>query len=305
MKVLITGSAGFIGSRLKNKLQHSYDIVTQIRGYSASETPQESSFLINIDRNSIWGDCLNGVDTVVHLAAVAHNSSNDINVIDEVNFEGTINLAKQSIVSGVKRFIYISSINVFGSRLNKPFDENTMFAPESASARSKVKAETELQSLASNSNLELVIIRPPLVYDFSAPGNFKKLIKLVNLTPVLPFGLCGNRLSFISLNNLLDFISICIEHPKAKNEVFCISDRHDISIKDLTDGIAEGLNKRLIQLPIPVCILKTLGIITGKSELIGQLIGDLQVDSSKATDLLDWTAPVTMAETFSKLTINH
>jgi nucleoside-diphosphate-sugar epimerase len=305
MKVLITGSTGFIGSKLKSKLQYSYDIVTQSRGSSTNEATQDGSFLINIDRNSDWGECLRDVGTVIHLAGVAHNRSNNINTIDEVNFEGTINLAKQSITSGVKRLIYISSINVFGSGLNKPFDENTMLAPESAAARTRVKAETELQSLASKSNLELVIIRSPLVYDFSAPGNFKRLVKLVNLTPVLPFGLCVNSLSVISLNNLLDFISTCIGHPKAKNEVFCISDGIDVSIRIFTDEIAKGLNKRLVQLPIPVTILKLLGKMMGKSAPIEQLIGDLQVDSSKARELLDWTPPVTMTETFSKLTNNR
>jgi nucleoside-diphosphate-sugar epimerase len=304
MKVLITGSTGFIGSKLKSKLQYSYDIVTQSRKGTTNEAPQENSFLINIDRNSDWGECLCDVSTVVHLAAIAHNRSGNINAIDEVNFEGTINLAKQSITSGVKRLIYISSINVFGSGLKKPFNENSMLAPESSAAITRVKIETELQSLASKSNLELVIIRSPLVYDFSAPGNFKRLVKLVNLTPLLPFGLCENSLSVISLNNLIDFISTCIDHPQAKNEVFCISDGIDVSIRVFTDEIAKGLNKRLVQLPIPVAILKLLGKMMGKSAAIEQLIGDLQIDSNKARELLGWAPQVTMTEAFSKLPKN-
>ncbi len=304
LKILITGSRGFIGSQLKNKLHHSHEIVTQSRSYSTNGATQESSFLINIDRNSDWTECLYDVDTVIHLAAVAHNRSSDINIIDEVNFEGTINLAKQSVANGVKRFIFISSIGVLGNSTCKPFDENSLVYPHSDYAISKLKAEDALLEVAQETGIEVVIIRPVLVYGKGAPGSFGKLVNLVQKIPALPFGLCRNKRSFISIDNLVDFISVCISHPKAANEIFCISDGNDVSIREFTDGIATGLKKRLIQLPIPVSIFRVLGKITGKSEPIEQLIGDLQVDSSKARELLDWTPQVTMTETFSKLTNN-
>ena len=121
---------------------------------------------------------------------------------------------------------------------------------------------------------------------------------------MLPFGICENKRSFISVENLVDFIDVCITHPSAKNEIFCISDGVDFSIKEFTNGIAVGLNKKLIQLSIPVFIFRLLGKITGKIEAVEQLVGDLQVDSSKARKLLSWTPPVTMAKTLSKLTNN-
>jgi nucleoside-diphosphate-sugar epimerase len=301
MKVLITGSTGFIGSKLKSKLQNSYDIITQNRGTLTNEASQDGSFLINIDRNSDWSECLRDVSTVIHLAAVAHNRSSDINIIDEVNFEGTIHLAKQSVENGVKRFIFISTIGVLGNSTCKPFDENSLVYPHSDYAISKLKAEDALLELAQETGIEVVIIRPVLVYGKGAPGSFGKLVNLVQKHPALPFGLCQNKRSFISIDNLVDFISTCVDHPNAKNEIFCISDGEDVSIRTFTDEISKGLNKRLIQIPLPLSIIKLLGKITGKSEPVEQLIGDLQIDSNKARQLLGWNPPFRMAETLQGL----
>lgn len=306
MKVLITGSNGFIGSNLTNKLKLTHIVIGH--GRSSCNSLNTSDFLkVNIDSQSNWKKLLTGINTIVHLAAVAHNNSNDPAYINEVNVKGTINLAEQAEKSGVKRFIFISSIGVLGNSTTNtlPFDEYSNAAAHSQYAQSKLDAEIALLKIAEETELEVVIIRPVLVYGIGAPGNFGKLVSLVNKMPMLPFALCKNKRSFISVDNLVDFVSTCIEHPKAKNEIFCISDDNDVSIRGFTDGIAKGLNKRLIQLPIPVSIFKLLGKITGKSEPIEQLIGDLQVDSSKARELLDWTPPITMAETFSKLSNNN
>lgn len=244
---------------------------------------------------------------IIHLAAVAHNNSNDPDYINEVNVNGTINLAQHAATIGVKRFVFISSIGVLGNSTTNllPFDEHSNGAAHSQYSQSKLDAENTLLKIAEETELEVVIIRPVLVYGLSAPGNFGKLVNLVNNVPMLPFALCKNKRSFISVDNLVDFISICIDHPKAKNEIFCISDGHDVSIREFTDGIAKGLNKRLIQLPIPVFIFKLLGKMMGKSEPIEQLIGDLQVDSTKARELLDWLPPLTMAKTLSKLRVKN
>ena len=305
MKVLITGSNGFIGSKLADKLNLTHIVIGH--GRSSCNSLNTGDFLkVNIDSKSNWKDLIIGINTIVHLAAVAHNNSNDSDYINEVNVKGTINLAEQAAKCGVKRFIFISSIGVLGNSTKNtlPFDEHSNAAAHSQYAQSKLDAEIALFKIAEETELEVVIIRPVLVYGTGAPGNFGKLVKLVQKTPFLPFALCRNKRSFISVDNLVDFISTCVEHPKAKNEVFCISDGNDVSIRELTDGIAKGLNKRLIQVPMPLPVFKTLGKITGKSEPIEQLIGDLQVDSSKARYLLDWTPPVTMAQTFSKLSSN-
>jgi nucleoside-diphosphate-sugar epimerase len=303
-KLLITGANGFIGSFLCKTIKDSYTIVKQVRKTDKKKLSKSHEIELNINGETDWLSHLIGVDTIVHLASIAHNSSDDFIVINEVNVYGTAQLAKQAANAGVKRFIYISSISVLGCDTTgkKPLDDFSIVSPHSQNAWSKLNAENLLLKIADETDLEVVIIRPVLVYGANAPGNFGKLVNLINKVLVLPFGLCNNKRSFISVDNLSNFISVCIEHPKAKNEVFCISDGNDVSIREFTDGIAKGLNKRLIQLPIPVSIFKLVGKITGKSEPIEQLIGDLQVDSSKARDLLDWTPPITMAETFNKLT---
>jgi nucleoside-diphosphate-sugar epimerase len=303
--VLVTGSDGFIGSRVVSTMSHSHIVKAGVRS-SISARKLEARFEIGeITGETQWHDKLADVSTVIHLAAVAHNNSNDPNYINEVNVKGTINLAQQAVEIGVKRFVFISSIGVLGNRTLMPFNEKSSTAPHSSYAESKLKAEIALLKIARESELEVVIIRPVLVYGPGAPGNFAKLVNLVHKLPMLPFALCKNKRSFISVDNLVDFISTCVDHPMAKNEVFCISDGNDVSIREFTDGIAKGLSKNLIQLPIPVSIFKLLGKITGKSEPIEQLIGDLQVDSRKAKKLLNWSPPLTMAETFSKLTINN
>jgi len=304
MKLLITGSNGFIGTSLSKLLQKEYSVVAQGRKKNSVSNFYDF-FEMDINAKSNWQKSLQDVSVIIHLAAVAHNKSKDPDYINEVNVKGTINLAEQAVKSGVKRFIFISSIGVLGKTTSTPFDENSSEMPHSGYAESKLQAEKELLRISDNTGLEVVIIRPVLVYGTGALGNFSKLVSLVKKTPFLPFKLCKNKRSFISVDNLVDFISVCIQHPKAKNEIFCISDGNDVSIRGFTDGIATGLNKKLIQLPIPVSIFKLLGKITGKSEAIEQLVGDLQVDSSKARQLLGWAPPFTMAETLSKLRIKN
>jgi len=299
--VLVTGTSGFIGSNLTDKLQNNYKLIGQVRNRVKSRLSRFPLFELEIDATSDWKCHLQDVHTIVHLAAIAHNNSNDLTYINEVNVKATINLAKQGLQVGVKRFIFLSSIGVLGNTSTEPFDEKSSTFPHSEYAKSKLKAERALLELAFETGLEVVIIRPVLVYGQNAPGNFGKLVKLIQKVPFIPFGLCENKRSFISIDNLVDFIDVCISHPKAANEIFCISDGVDVSIREFTDEIANGLSKKLIQLPIPVFLFKLLGCITGKSNLIEQLIGNLQVDSSKARTLLDWAPPKTMTETLSKL----
>ncbi|BAJ01461.1 NAD-dependent epimerase/dehydratase family protein [Shewanella violacea] len=302
MKILVTGSSGFIGNILSQYLEHKHSIIRHGRqGVIASA---DNLCRVNINNNSNWEQCLQNVNAIVHLAAVAHNKSNDPDYINEVNVKGTINLAQQAVKMGVKRFVFISSIGVLGNDTNnaKPFDEHSNVLPHSEYAQSKLDAENALLKIAEETDLEVIIIRPVLVYGKGAPGNFDKLASLVNKVPILPFALCDNKRSFISVDNLADFISVCLEHPKAKNEVFCISDGVDVSIKEFTNEIAKGLHTGLLQVPIPNYIFNLIGKITSRKAQIDQLIGDLQVNTNKAKTLLDWTPPFTMADTLSRLT---
>ena len=303
MKVLITGSSGFVGSFLTRRLKSEFSIVGH--GTEKNNSLDTVFFKIDINSHSDWTECLQNVKVIVHLAAVAHNNSNDPSYIDEVNFKGSINLAKQAVKLGVKRFVFISSIGVLGSTTNnvQPFDESSKASPHSQYSQSKLDAEIGLMKIAAETGLEVVIIRPVLVYGVGAPGNFGSLVNLIDKVPVLPFALCDNKRSFISVDNLVDFISICIEHPKAKNEIFCISDGTDVSIKEFTNGIAKGLNSRLLQLPVPKFIFNLIGRVTGRQTKIDQLVGDLQINSNKAKTLLGWTPVYTMTDALSRLII--
>lgn len=300
--VLVTGADGFIGSRVVRAISNSHIVRAGVRSTKSANKSEDRFEIGEIIGTTQWYEKLADVSTIIHLAAVAHNNSKDPNYINEVNVNGSIHLAEQAVRLGVKRFVFISSIAVLGNKTNVSFSESSNLSPQSYPAECKCKVEKALLKISQETNLEVVIIRPVLVYGKNAPGNFGKLVRLIGRLSFLPFALCHNKRSFISVDNLVDFISICITHPKAKNEIFCISDGTDVSIREFTDGVAKGLNKKLLQLPIPICILKLLGKITGKNELMGQLIDDLQVDSSKARKLLGWTPPVTMAETLSKLT---
>ncbi|OCH18560.1 NAD-dependent epimerase/dehydratase family protein [Aliivibrio logei] len=303
MKILITGSNGFIGKSVATSLKYQHTIVGQGRASNCQKMGVQEYFELAINSKSNWEECLLGVNVIIHLAAVAHNNSNDPDYINEVNVKGTINLAQQAADAGVKRFIFISSIGVLGNKTlnNERFNEQSPISVKFEYTQSKAKAEVELIKIAEKTGLEIVIIRPVLVYGVNAPGNFGSLVKIVNKLPILPFGLCKNKRSFISIDNIVDFISVCIEHPRAKNEIFCISDGQDISIKELTNATAKGLNKKLWQLPVPDFIFGVLKTISGKQDKIDQLVGDLQVDSSKARKLLNWTPPFSMAETLQKL----
>ncbi len=300
MKVLITGSNGFIGQHLCQTLESRYSIIRHGRKVEFSNE-NNKYFNLDVNSNSDWQGHLENINTVIHLAASAHKKLNDLEKIDEVNVNGTLRLAQQAATAGVKRFIFISSIGVLGDKTILPFNERTIEAPHSDYAKSKLKAEIGLLELARASSLEVVIIRPVLVYGGTAPGNFSKLKSLINKLPILPFGLVNNKRSFISVDNLVDFIRLCVEHPNAKNEIFCISDGVDVSIKKFTSSIATGLSKNLIQIPVPTWFIKFIGSVFRKDEMVKQLIGDLQIDISKAKNLLGWSPVETMDQAMSKL----
>jgi nucleoside-diphosphate-sugar epimerase len=285
---------------LSDKLSSKYSLKLQTRSH---ENESENLYSLEITGSTDWSKFLDNTDVVVHLAASAHGKSNDSNLINEVNVAGTIRLAEQAVDMGVKRFIFISSIGVTGNSTegSQAFNEESAEQPHSEYSSSKLEAERALQKIAENSELELVIIRPVLVYGRGAPGNFKSLVKLVNYTRLLPFRTCDNQRSFLSIYNLIDFINVCISHPKAANQVFCVSDGSDVSIREFTDAIAQGLSKKIIQLPIPIYFFRTLGKVFKKDRMVEQLVGTLKVDSAKANELLDWKPPYSMEKTLKGL----
>jgi len=305
-KVLITGANGFIGKSLTMELMASgFEVAAGVRQFS-SELPSDAIQyeLGEISSTTSWSQSLQDVDVVIHLAARAHilkdNVSEPLIEFRKVNVDGTLNLAKQAAEKSVKQLIFISSIGVNGNNNTRPFTELDMLNPKEAYAVSKWEAELELLALSNETTMKMVIIRPPLVYGPHAPGNFGSLVRSMAKGIPLPFGAINNRRSFVALDNLVSFIIHCINHPKAANEVFLISDNEDVSTSTLLRKVAKafGLKSRLI--PVPVRLMTFLAKLIGKGDVANRLFGSLQVDSSKARDLLGWKPVITMDEQLKK-----
>lgn len=302
MQILVTGASGFVGKHIIDALHSSGDF--QVKAIVRSHEKHASSESVDyyqiksIDSQTEWKGMLNNIDIVVHCAARAHvlneHCSNPLNEFREVNVQGTINLAKACIEAGVKRFIFISSIGVCGSTTDtEHFNEQTKPCPSTAYAISKLEAEDELERISAQPNsLEIVIIRPPLVYAENAPGNFGKLLSIVHGGIPLPFLLLNNKRSFIAIENLVDFVVTCIAHPKAANQTFVISDDCDLSTPELISLLASGMGKKISLIPIPLFILKFAAKLLKKTSTYEQLCGSLQIDISKAKKMLDWQPPV-------------
>ncbi len=242
------------------------------------------------------------MDSVIHLAGLAHSESYSRLDYKKVNVEGSLCLARAAANSGVKRFVFVSSIGVNGiSTQSQPFSNDTPERPQNAYAESKYEAELGLKKISSETGLELVIVRPTLVYGQNAPGNFGMLTKLVKKLPLLPFGLANNRRDFIAVQNLADLLVTCAKHKSAAGQTFLASDGETVSTKDFTNAMAKGLGKNVIQLPIPVSLMRFTGRLTGKSRMIEQLFGNLEVDSSNIQQVLGWEPPLTMEQAMASL----
>jgi UDP-glucose 4-epimerase len=299
--IVLTGCSGFIGRVLLVKLKAITKgrVIGIARSLSSVDNPSEI-LAVNIDGQSDFFSALAGIDTVIHAAARAHimdgESPDSLVEYRKVNVEGTLNLASQAASAGVKRFIFISTIGVNGLNSHKPYTENDSGFPHDSYSVSKHEAEVGLRHIATETGLEVVIIRPPLVYGKGAVGSFGSLLKLTTKSIPLPFGSICNKRSMIYVGNLADFIIRCIDHPAAANQTFLISDVQDMSLRELITYIRQALYKPLWLLPVPVILFRLLGKVTNKSQLVNRLIGDLQVDSSKARRLLDWAPPFTVRQ---------
>ncbi len=307
MKILITGATGFVGSSLTRTLsaQAEHLLIAAMRKQSESIIENVEQMIVgDLLASTDYTDVLMNIDVVVHAAARVHMLKDDavdpLAEFRKVNVDGTLNLAQQAVNAGVQRFIFLSSIGVNGNTTSKSFTEVDEPQPHDAYSIAKYEAECGLIELGKKTGLEIVIIRPPLVYARHAPGNFKMLIKWVNKGIPLPFGRIDNKRSFIALDNLVDFIGLCASHPKAAGEVFLISDGEDVSTTELLRKVAKALGKPARLLPVPVGLMRFVAKLLGKADVAERLFGSLQVDSSKARDLLGWKPVVGMDEQLAK-----
>ena len=292
----MTGGSGFVGENLISNLlkKDYYQVISLARSYKVKQQSVEQIITDNI----FEADFPDHIDVIIHLAGRAHilndQSADPLIEFRKVNVEGTLQLAQQALDKKVKRFIFISSIGVNGAiTFDQPFSESTLPKPHADYAISKFEAEQELKKLFSGSDTELVIIRPPLVYAAHAPGNFARLLKLASTNLPLPFAQTNNKRSFVALENLVNFIQVCIEHPNAANQTFLVADQHSLSIRELVEYLKQGMGKKPYFIYIPQPLMKLGAICLGKSKLYEQLFASLEIETTKAQKLLDWIAPLT------------
>jgi nucleoside-diphosphate-sugar epimerase len=302
MRILVTGANGFIGSSLCPFLKERGYFVRGSGRSNISNMLSVDEYIQagNIDEDTDWQEALDRIDIVIHLAGNAHikhkTEANSLSDFRKINALGTKRLAESAVEAEVKRFIFISSVKVNGGVRTKPYTEDDAPFPEDAYGLSKKEAEEALMGIAKKRGLEVVVLRPPLVYGSGVKANFKSLIKLTESGLPLPFKNVKNRRSFIYLGNLIDVIAVCIEHPKAAGETFMVSDGQDITISDLIRMITKAIGRKQHLFYLPYGILKLLCNVAGKGEEWKKLTGTLIVDSSKIRNLLSWEPPFTLEE---------
>ena len=304
-KILITGASGFIGRRLTERLfkEGTFSIRACCRKkYLGWSGVVETTIIPAINADTEWETSLEGCEAVIHLAAKTHEMRNqDEDTLLEfrrINVEGTLNLARQAADYGVGRFVFLSSVKVHGES-TMPDQAFTMSGPpnpEDAYSLSKWEAEQGLRDLEKESGMEVTILRPSLVYGPEVSGNFGSLLRWLKFGIPLPFGSINNRRSFVALDNLVDLIITCIDHPKGANRTFLVSDGEDLSTTQLLRRTASamGITERL--LPIPPTLLDFTFKMLGKPELSLRLLESLQVDLAFTKETLSWTPPLSVEE---------
>jgi nucleoside-diphosphate-sugar epimerase len=307
-RLLITGASGFIGRALTlQAVARGLPLRIALRRPDVDLAAGfETARISGLDADTEWGAALDGVAVVAHCAARAHVlrevSSDPLAEFRRVNVQGTLNLARQAIRAGVRRFIFISSIGVNGSETHlEPFTADDVAAPSSPYAQSKYEAESGLRLLSKEAGLELVVIRPPLVYGPGAKGNFEIMIRWIERGIPLPLGAIHNKRSLVALDNLVDLVLLCLQHPAASNQTFLVSDGEDLSTTELLRRLGQALRKPVRLVPVPSMLLKAAAFIAGKSDIAQKLIGSLQVDSSHTRKLLNWSPPVSVSEGLSRV----
>jgi UDP-glucose 4-epimerase len=297
MKVLVTGATGFVGNALVDCFATlGHRVIPAVRRNAGLD---EEVVVGDMNGKTDWTAALTGCDTVVHLAARAHvmgdTSQNPLALYRATNTDATLNLARQAAQAGVKRFVFISTIKVNGEGRDAPYRETNTPAPKDAYAISKWEAEQGLRQIAVDTGLEVVILRPPLVYGPGVKANFMRLIQIVKKGWPLPLGAIRNRRSLLYLGNFVDAIRLCAEHPAAAGQTFLLDDGEPISTPELIRSVARALGRPAHLLAVPVGVLEWAGTLLGKRAAVARLTDSLFVDSSAIRSYLEWTPPYSMS----------
>lgn len=307
--ILVTGATGFVGSALCRSLLDAgvFDVHAALRSSSAALVAGVEPFTVGeLSSETAWGAALTGVDVVIHAAARVHvmneTADNSLDEFRRVNVQGTLNLARQAAAAGVSRFIFISSIKVNGefSRPGQALTADDVPAPLDPYGVSKYEAEQGLFELASATGMQVVVIRPVLVYGPGVKANFHSMMRWVRRGLPLPLGAIDNRRSLVALDNLLDLIVTCIDHQRAANQIFLVSDGEDVSLTQLLRALGRALGRPARLIPVPATMLRLAAVMFRRRDLAQRLLGSLQVDITKNRQLLGWTPPVTLSQGLEK-----
>jgi UDP-glucose 4-epimerase len=296
--ILVTGAGGFVGTAVVSELARQ-----GICYRAANRTRCEGYFAIgNIGPRTDWTAALDGVDAIIHLAARAHvtneTAAEPTGRFGTANLESTLNLARQAIKAGVKRFVFISSIKVNGEATEpgRPFTAEDTPSPQNPYAQSKLDAEQSLFALSRESNLEVTVIRPPLVYGPGVKANFATMMDWVNRGIPLPLGSVHNRRSFVFVGNLAELIVLTASHPNAAGQVFLVSDGEDISTTELFKMMAQALGRPSLIMPLPASLVALAAAAIGQRAVASRLTDSLQVDITKTRALLGWVPRKSVSE---------
>jgi nucleoside-diphosphate-sugar epimerase len=305
MHILLTGATGFVGRRLLETMAtlDNLELVAAVRNARVSLPGNATSVQVaGLEPDADWQSALRGGNVVIHSAARAHVmrelASDPLTEFRRVNVDGTLNLARQAADAGVHRFIFISSIKVNGeaTALGQSFRADDPATPMDPYGISKQEAEQGLRAMAAETGMEVVIIRPTLVYGPGVKANFLSMMRWLHRGVPLPFGAINNKRSLVALDNLVSLIVTCIDHPAAANQIFLVSDGEDLSTGELLRLTAAALGKSARLVPIPEHLLVSSLRLLGKGDLAQRLCGSLQVDIDKTRELLGWTPPISVYE---------
>lgn len=303
MKFMISGAGGFVGKALcAELLRRGQSVSAAVRSGNSLIENTEVIIIGAIDGETNWADALADVNVVIHLAARVHvmreNATDPLAEFLKVNLHGTSNLARQAASSGVKRLVYVSSIKVNGEQTSttQSFTELDEPSPQDFYSISKWQAEQALWRISQETGLEIVVVRPPLVYGSGVKGNFAQMLAVIAKRIPLPLASADNRRSLIYVKNLVDALIACATHPVAAGQTYLVCDGEDISTPDLLRQLGDAMGCPAHILPLPLSWLRMLGKLSGKSDQVERLLGSLQVDSGKIRRDLNWVPPYTLQQ---------